>query len=329
MRTRRQVLVGLGAALAAPLVAFAQKPGRVWRVGFLAARRRPESLDTDFYGEVPRGLRELGYVEGKNLVIEWRFADGRNERLPGLAAELVRLNVDVIVTDGTPGTLAAQKATRKIPIVFGGAGDPVGNGLVRSLARPGGNTTGLALLAGDTGSKQVEMLSRMVPRLFRVAAFWNPTNPLNLPVLKNVQAAADTTKVKLLPVEVRSEQEIENAFSLLARERAEALILLLDPFFIQQRRQIAELATMHRLPSIAGFREYVEAGGLMSYGQSRTAYYHRVATYIDKIFKGANPGDLPVEQSMTLELILNRRTAKALGLTIPPDLLVLADKVIE
>lgn len=330
MNNRRKFLFALGAgALAAPLSSFAQQQGKVWRVGFLAHRSRPASLDSDFYGAFPRGLRELGYVEGKNLVIEWRFADGKVERLPDLAAELVRLKVDVIVTSSTPTTSAAQKATTMIPIVMGPVADPVGSGFVKSLARPEGNITGLTNILVDISPKHLEMLLSMVPKLTRVAVLINPDNSSNIPMLKSVQAAAQRTSVKILPVEARSPQEIESAFSTMARQNTGAGIVMLDPFFFQQRRQIAELARKHRLPSISATTEYAEAGGLMGYGPNLADIYRRAATYVDKIFKGAKPGDLPVEQPTKFELVINGKTAKALGLIIPQSLLISADKVIE
>ena len=330
MSTRRHVLASLGAGLlAVPFASFAREPGRPWRVGVLASRRRPDSLDTDYLGEIQRGLRDLGYVEGKDVAFEWRFANGAYERLPALATELVGLKVDVIVTDGTPSTLAAQKATRTVPIVFGGVGDPLGNGIVKSLARPGGNATGLSLLGEDTNRKQLELLSRMVPKLTRVAALCNLSNPTTPPLLKSLQAAAREAGLEVFPVEARNAEEMESAFASLGKERAGALVVIMDPFFIQQGRRIAEMAEKRRLPSMASLREYAESGGLMSYGQNRVYNYRRAAAYVDRILKGARPGDLPIEQSMKLELVLNRRTAKALGLEIPAELLVLADKVIE
>jgi putative ABC transport system substrate-binding protein len=329
--TRREFCIAGGAGLsllAAPLASPAQQQRKVWRVGFLSTRSRPVFLDADFYGGFPRGMRELGYVEGKNLVIEWRFANGNPENLSGLAAELARLKMDVIVTAGT-ATGAAQKATATIPIVMGAVGDPVGNGYVVSLARPGGNITGLSNLAADLRPKHLEMLLGVMPKLARVAVLVNAGRPDKPRTLEILQAAGQKTNVQILPVEVRTPEEIENAFSVMARERAGAIIVTLDPFFVQQRRQIAELAAKHRLPSIAAYREYVEAGGLMSYGQNQAESYRRAAVYVDKILKGAKPGDLPVEQPTILELFINGRTAKALGITIPQSILVRADRVIE
>ncbi len=330
MNNRRKLVIALGAsAFAAPLGSFAQQQGKVWRVGFLAQPARPDNLDSSFYNGFVLGMRDLGYIEGKNLEIEWRFAEGKVERLPSLVAELLRLKVDVLVTSASTSASAAQKATTAIPIVMVGVGDPVGTGLVKSLARPGGNITGVSNLSMDTGIKTFEMLMSMVPKLSRVAVMANPDNMTRAAVLKNVQAAAQRLGVTILPVDARTPQDIENAVSRAVREKAGGLIAMTDPNFNQLSRQIAELAAKNRLPTIAGLREYVEAGGLMSYGANRTDYFRRVATYVDKIFKGAKPADLPVEQPTKFELFINGKTAKALGLKIPQSLLISADKVIE
>jgi putative tryptophan/tyrosine transport system substrate-binding protein len=327
---RRRFLIALGTgALTAPLASFAQQQGKVWRVGFLALRSQTASNPSSAYGAFLQGMRELGYVEGKNLLIEWRFADGKVERLPGLAAELVQLKVEVIVAAGVQPTSAAQKATATIPIVMGNGIDPVGSGFVKSLARPGGNITGLSNLLGGLGPKHFEMLRSMASKLSRVTILLNPTNSGHATILKTVQTAAQKSSVKILPVQARNPQEIESAFSTMTQQNAEAVIVASDPFFNQQRRQIAELAGKSRLPSVAAVREYVEAGGLMSYGPSFVENYRRAATYVDKILKGAKPGDLPVEQPTKFELIINRKTAKALGITIPHELLLRADEVIE
>jgi len=330
MNNRRKLLVALGAgALVAPFCSFAQQQGKVWRVGFLTPRIRPDSLDSDIFGAFSNGMRELGYVDGKNLVIEWRFADGHYERLPELAAELVRLKVDVIVVAGAATTSAAQKATTTIPIVLGSSIDPVGSGFAKSLARPGGNITGLSNLTGDLGPKHLEMLLSMVPKLSRVAVLMNPGNSAHANILKTIQSAAQRTNAMILPAEARTAPELESAFSAMTQGKAGAVIVPRDGLFIQQARQIAELSAKKRLPCIATFREYVEAGGLMSYGPSLTDLFRRAATYVDKIFKGAKPGDLPVEQPTKFELVINRKSAKALGLTIPQSLLISADKVID
>ena len=328
MNRRRDVLAVLGACAAMlPLRTVAQ--GKVWRVGFLSFRSHPISLDSDVFGAFRLGMRELGYIEGKNLVIEWRFADSKLERLPDLAAELVRLRVDVIVSSGTATTSAAQKATVTIPIVMETNTDPVGSGFVKTLARPGGNITGLSNISVDISPKHLEMLLSMVPKLSRVAVLVNPSNPSHALILKSSRSAAQKKSAKILPVEARTAPEIEKAFSAMVRENAGAVIVPRDGLFIPQARQIAELAVKNRLPSIATFREYVETGGLMSYGSSLTDGYRRTAIYVDKIFKGANPGDLPVEQPTKFELIINGKTAQTLGLKIPQSLLVSADKVIE
>jgi putative ABC transport system substrate-binding protein len=330
MITRRKLLVALGAsALTTPFASFAQQQGKIWRVGVLSARSRPASLDSFVFGAFRRGMRELGYVEGKNLMIEWRFADNKAARLSGLAGELVQLKVDVILASNSTATLAAQKATTTIPIVMGTSGDPVDSGFVKSLAHPGGNITGLSNFSGEVSAKHLEMLLSMVPKLSRVAVLVNPTQPTHAMVLKGVQVAAEKVGVKVLPVEARTAPEIENTFSVMTRNSAGAVIVASDSLFNQQVSQIAQLATKHRLASIFAIREYVEAGGLISYGPSLTDSFRRAASYVDKIFKGAKPGDLPVEQPTQFELFINRKTAKALGLTIPQELLLRADKVIE
>ena len=327
---RRRVVMALAAAsLAAARVGFAQPPAKVWRVGFLSPRRRPVSLDTDYYGAFPRRMRELGYVEGRNLVIEWRFAEGEYGRLPAFAAELVKLNVDVILALGPPGAAAAKQATDTIPIVFVVSSDPVQAGLVRSMAKPGGNITGLSNLAGDLSSKHVEMLLAVAPKLSRVAVLLNPANPAHRAIQQNVEAAARQAGIELVVVNAKTAAEIESAFSALVRGNAGALVVALDPLFIQHGPEIAAQAARHRLPSIFANREYAEAGGLLSYGQNQVEIYRRAAGYVDRIFRGARPGDLPVEQPTKLELVVNLKTAKALGLPVPQQLQTRADKLIE
>ena len=329
INNRRKLIVALGAgALAVPFPSFAQQPGKVWRVGFLGFAARPPSLDSHIFGAFPRGMRELGYVEGKNLMIEWRFADGKRERLLELAAELVELKVDVIVVSSS-AALAAQKATTTIPIVFAAVSDPVGSGLIKSLARPGGNITGRTNITEDLSPKRLELLLAMVPKLSRVAVLLTSASAANTRTAESIQAAGQKRGVTIVRANAGTPQEIETAFSTMAREKAGALIVSLNPLFFQQRSQIAELATKHRLPAIAGDRGLAEAGCLMSYGASLADEFHRLATYVDKIVKGAKPGDLPVEQPTKFELIINGKTAKTLGLTITPELLLQADKVIE
>ncbi len=330
MNNRRKILVALGAgALAVPLVSFAQQKNKTWRAGFLVAGPRPPAIDTHYIGAFVRGMRELGYVEGKNLVIEWRFAEGNYLRLPDLAAELVRMNVDVIVTGGGSANRALQQATSTIPIVNPTMSDPVGNGFAQSLAHPGGNITGLALTTTDMSPKHIELAKLLLPKLTRLSALVNLGNPAHAATFKSIEANALKLGVKTVRLDARNQEGIERNFAVMKRDRAEAVIVAVDAFFLGQRQQIAELALKQRLPSIFSALEHVEAGGLMSYGQSLTDLYRRGAAYVDKIFKGARPGDLPIEQPAVFSLAINRRTAKALGLAIPQEMLLRADKVIE
>lgn len=328
MNRRRKLIIALGAAtFAFPLTPHAQ--AKVWRVGFLSPRNRPASLDTDNFGAFMSAMRELGYVEGKNLVMEWRFGDNKAELLPGLAAELVQLKVDVIVTNGVQTIRAAQKATATIPIVMSNAPDPVGNGFVKSLAHPGGNLTGTSNLNVEISPKRLEMLLGMVPKLSRVAVLIHPENYSHTTRVKSIEAAARKIGVTILPVQARNPQEIDNAFARMAKEKAGALIVEPDSHFNQQVNQIVGLTVKYRLPAIAGTREFVEAGGLMGYGSNLAEIFRRSAIYVDKILKGANPANLPVEQPTKFELVINGKTAKTLGLKIPNTLLVTADKVID
>jgi putative tryptophan/tyrosine transport system substrate-binding protein len=330
LRTRRHLLVTLGTALlTAPFRSLAEQKEKVWVVGVLAPGRRPASSDMDVFGGLVQGLRELGYVEGWNLKIEWRFAEGQYERLPDLAAELVGIPVDIIVADGAAGTVAAQKATKTIPIVFSAVVDVVGIGIVKSLARPGGNTTGNSLQLSDTADKQMELLKSLVPGLSRLAVLYNPANTASIQILKRMQEESASFKVTLLPLSAKADLDIVNAFSEMTRKHAGAFIWIRDSFLNSQRQQIADLALKHRLPGLGGSRTFVEVGGLVTYAQNGRETTRHAATYVDKILKGANPGDLPVEQPTKLELVINRKTAKALGLTIPAEMLLLADKVIE
>ncbi len=326
---RRDTVIALLALSGAPFSSVAQQQNKVSRVGFLSPRRL-EFVDSDYYyGPFMRGMRELGYVDGKNLIIEWRSAEGNNERLPNLATELVNLKVDVIVAVGTPGTRAAQKATTTIPIVMVGVGDPVGSGFVKNLPRPASNITGLSLMTQGIRLKQLEVLLDMMPKLSRVAVLVNPSNTDHIKTLEGVRAAAQKRGVKILVAEARTPQEIDNAFSLIRQQNAGALLVFLEPLFTQQKSQIAALTAKHRLPSIAGAREYAEAGCLMSYGSNIADGPHRAATYVDKLLKGAKPADLPVEQPSKFELVLNLKTAKKLGLNISRDSLARVDEVIQ
>ncbi len=326
---RRDTLLGLIALGTAPLAAFAQQPGKVWRVGFLSLPSRPVSIESENFGSFVRGMQELGYVEGRNLVIEWRFAGNDVGRLPGLAAELVRLNLDVIVSPGNDGPLALQRATTTLPIVTAAVSDPVSAGLAKSLARPGGNITGVSTLAGELGPKRFELLLEMVPRLSRVAYLLNPTSLAGRKALESARTVGEKRRVTILPVEARTVQEIDSAFSLAGSQNPDALIVSLNPVFQLERKRIAQLALKFRLPSMSADYQYAEAGCLMSYGASLTDSYRRAASYVDRILKGARPGDLPIEQPTRFELVINMKTATALGVKIPQTVLLRADDVIR
>jgi putative ABC transport system substrate-binding protein len=328
MNNRRKLIVAFGASvLAAPFRIRALQVDKSVVVGILATE--DQSSAQTVVAAFKQGLQELGYVEGKNLTLQLRFADGKFELVPGLATELVNLKVDVIVSAGTVTTIALQKATSTIPIVMANTLDPVGNGLVKTLARPGGNITGLSSLGDDIGGKHLEMLLSVAPKLSRVAVLLNPGNQSHPLVLQSIQSAALKTSKKILPLEARTAPEIENAFSAMTQGKAGAVIVARDGFYINQTRQITELALKNRLPSISERARYAQAGGLMSYGVNQGEQFRRAATYVDRIFKGAKPADLPVEQPTKFELVINRKTAKALGITIPQPLLISADKVLE
>jgi putative ABC transport system substrate-binding protein len=327
----RRVFLGTlaGSLLAAPLSARAQQVGKVYRIGFLSPASPSDPRAQRFLATFRNGLGELGYVEGQTISIESRWAAGKYERLPGLAAELVRLKMEVIVTAAVPAIRAAKEATSTIPIIMAVVVDPVATGLVASLARPGGNITGLSLMTPELVGKQLEMLKEVVPKASRVAVLWNPANPGNAPQLRAAEVAARTLGVRLQPLEARGPREIDSAFAAMSKEGASAVVVLVDVVFIDQRTRIADLAATRRLPSVYGLPEYVEAGGLMAYGPSYIANYRRAAVYVDKILKGAKPGDLPIEQPTKFEFVINLKAAKALGLTIPPSLLQRADEVIQ
>ncbi|MBI2753066.1 MAG: ABC transporter substrate-binding protein [Betaproteobacteria bacterium] len=274
-------------------------------------------------------MRELGYVEGRNLVIEWRSADGKAEPLPALAAELVRLGVDAIVVAGGPAASAARKATSSIPIILGSVNDPVGSGLAQSLARPGGNITGLSNFSSDLAPKQLDLLLETVPKLSRVALLVNFESQAHALVVKSMQDAAQKVQVTVIAMEARSAQGIEEALARMTREKVGAMIVASYPLFTQHRREIAQLALKYRMPIMCPFREYVEDGNLMSYGYNPAGLYRHAAIYADKIFKGAKPADLPIEQPTTFEMAVNLKTAKALGIRFPQSILLRADRVIE
>jgi len=322
----------IGFALSAVLFARsvsaqAQQPTKIQRIGNLTAAS--PSANPHRYEAFRQGLRGLGYVEGKNIVIEGRHAEGKVDRLPALAAELVRLKVDVIVTAGGISTRAAKEATVTIPIVMFQDNDPVANGFVASLARPGGNITGLSTLAPELSGKRLELLKEIVPRLSRVAVFGTSINPGNAQSLKEIELAAGAFKVQLQYLDVLEPKDIETAFRAAGKGRAEAVIVLVISILHSHRTQVIELAVKNRLPVIYPFAEFVDAGGLMTYGVNFTDLYRRAATYVDKILKGRTPADLPVEQPMKFEFIINLQAAKAIGLTIPPNVLVRANRVIR
>jgi putative ABC transport system substrate-binding protein len=327
MNNRRKLLVALGAgALAVPLASFAQQPAKIPRIGFLgvvSASGYASEVDA-----LRAGLRDLGYMEGKNLVIEFRWAEAKYDRLPELAAELVRLKVDVLVTHGSLGALAAKRATTTIPIVMASAGDPIATGVVASLARPDGNITGSAFFSPELSAKRLELLQEALPRTRRIAVLLNPGSPENGPALKLMEITAKSLKIELQQFEARRPDEFEGAFSAMTKKRVGAVVINQDPMLVANARAIADLAAQKRLPSI-GNKEYGDAGGLIGYGVNRLEPFHRAAYFVDKILKGAKPADLPVEQPTKFELVINMKTAKALGIKISPSILVRADKVIE
>ena len=323
---RRTFLAGTGAVvLAAPLAAEAQeqKAGKVYRIGFLRAGQPPKPWVEAFQ----QGLRERGYVDGQNVVLEFRFTDGSFDQLPRLAEELVRLKVDVILASAAPPALVAKKATTSVPIVFVNVFDPVELGLIPSLGRPGGNITGLANSSADLAGKRLELLRELVPKLRRVAVFWDSSNPTNPIQLKGAEVAARTLGLQLQPAPVQGPSDFDAAFK--AARGANGLLLLDSPLFTTHRARLSGLAATSRLPAISALREFVEVGGLISYGVDFPDSFRRAATYVDKILKGAKPADLPVEQPTKYELVINLKTAKALRLTIPQLVLARADEVIQ
>ena len=325
----RRTFIGTltGSLLVAPLAAEAQQAGRVWRIGVLI----PASADANpqYRNAFVQGLREHRLIDGKNIALEWRFADGKYERLPALAQEPVRLKVDVIVANSTPGVRAALQASTSIPIVMAVVGDPVAMGFAASLSRPGGTVTGSSITASDVGAKQLELLHMLSPKWSRIALLTNSANPFHAQILKETESAAARMGINLLHLEARDPGQIETAFDKIANEHAQAVIVAPDPTFRQQERQLVALAARNRLPSMFATRELVEAGGLISYGTNYVEHFRRAADYVDRILKGAKPADLPIELPTTYELIINLKTAKALGLTVPQSLLLRADEVIQ
>ena len=323
------VILILALSLAPVGTAAAQPPEKVPRVGYISPGSSSDPMRLRRFEAFREGLRELGYVEGQNIVLEPRWAEGQYARYPALAADLVRLKVGLIVTVGGAATKAAKQVTRTIPIVMSTVVDPVGSALVPSLARPGGNLTGTSIMATDLIGKQFELLREVLPKVPRIALLWNPDNPSHASVISHGKTAARSLGIQLQLVEARDPQEIDRAFAAMTREQARAVVVLPDAIFTNQMRQIAELAVQRHLPSIYGVSENAEDGGLMVYGTNFLDLERRAATFVDKILKGARPGDLPVEQPTKFEFVINLKTAKALGLTIPQTLLQRADQVIE
>jgi putative tryptophan/tyrosine transport system substrate-binding protein len=323
---RREFIALLGSAAASwPLAAHAQQPGRMWRIG-LIAHSPFDKKSADAFREV---FRELGYVEGQNFIVEPRYAEGKAERFREFAEEMVRLKVDIIIVYTTPAALAAKNATTTIPIVFPTAIDPVGSGVITSLRHPGGNVTGGAILFAELCAKRLQLLKEVVPGLSRSAVVWNAANPANALAWRETQDAARTLGVALQSHEVKVPKDFEGAFAIMAKERPDALLLLEDLLIGQYLKEIADFAMQQRLPSMFGVRQGVDAGGLMSYGVIVSEMVRFATIYVDKILKGAKPGDLPFEQATKFEMVINLKTARALGLTIPPTLLATADDVIE
>ncbi|TMA07033.1 MAG: ABC transporter substrate-binding protein [Deltaproteobacteria bacterium] len=327
-KVRNLKWLALGAMLLAlSFPANAQQPKKVGRIGYLAAGT--PSARAPYTEAFRQGLRDLGYIEGQNIAIEYRYAQEKLDRQPALAAELVSLKVDVILTAGASGTRSAREATNTIPIIMAQDPDPVGNGFVTSLARPGGNITGLSSLVAELGGKRLELLREVVPRLSRVAVLGTSTNPANAQQLREAELAAGPIGVRLQFLDVLDPKDIETGFRAATKGRADAVLVFGGPFFIPRRTKIAELAIKSRLPAIYNRSEFVEAGGLMTYGASIPDLYRRAATYVDKILKGTKPADLPVQQPIKFEFVINLKAAKQIGLTIPPNVLARADRVIR
>jgi len=330
---RREFLAFFGGAasawpLVAPLKSFAQQhPGKVPRIGWLVPTTQAEW--ESLLGEYRRGMRDLGYIEGRTVETEYVYADGELDRLPGLAATLVEHKVDVIVTASTPGSLAAKRATAKIPIVFAASSDPIDTGVVASLARPGGNITGLSLMSSDLSAKRLELIHALVPRVSRIAALWDSSNPGMALRVRETKAAAEQFQIAFFDAGAHDLDGLEAMFAELSKWRPEALVVTTEPFTRKHRARILDFMARNAIPCMYEDGMFVEAGGLMSYGANAGDLFRRAAVYVDKIIKGANPADLPVEQPTKFELIINLKTAKALGLTVPESILVRADKVVE
>jgi ABC-type uncharacterized transport system substrate-binding protein len=319
-------IITLGILLGS-LAAQAEQTGNVYRIGFLG--NSTAALEANLVGPFREGLRDLGYVEGRNVLIEYRWAEGKYDRFPALIGELLALKVAVIVTAGTPATLAVKKATTSVPLVMTAVGDPVGTGIVPSLSHPGGNITGLTAISTEMDAKRLELLREVVPSVSYIALLWNAASPLQVLAEKQVQAAAQVLRMRVLSLGVKTEEEIKSALAVMARERPDALLVLADRLLLHHRALIMDFATRHRLPGVHAYRELVEAGGLMSFGPSYADMHRRAAYFVDRILKGAKPGDLPVERPRTFELVINLKVAKALGLMIPQSVLLRGTEIIQ
>jgi putative tryptophan/tyrosine transport system substrate-binding protein len=323
---RRDTVLALLALSAAPIAA-AQQAAKVPRIGFLG--NSTAALEANLVGPFHEGLRDLGYVEGRNVLIEYRWAEGKYERFPSLIGELIALKVDVIVTAGIPATLAVKKAATSVPLVMVAVADPVATGIVASLNRPAGNITGLTSMSLDLEGKRLELLREVVPTISHIAVLWNAGNPGQVILVKETRAAAQVLGMKVLSLGVRNKEEIENALAAIVRERPGGLLVLADRLFLHHRARIVDFAAQQRLPGVHSYRELVEAGGLMSFGPSYAGMHRRAAYFVDKILKGANPADLPIERPATFELVINLKAAKALGLTIPQSIILRATELIQ
>jgi putative tryptophan/tyrosine transport system substrate-binding protein len=326
---KRKIVIGLLTAVLLTTVSFAnaQQKGKIPRIGFLG--NSTAELEANLIEPFREGLRDLGYVEGKNIVLEWRWAEGKYERFPALIAELIAAKVDVIVTAGTPATIALKNATTTLPLVMIAVGDPVGTGLIASLAHPGGNLTGLTSISPELEGKRIELLREVIPKLSHIAVMWNPKNAYHVIENKEVKGVAAAIRMKVLYLGVEAEGQLDNAFAQIVKEQPAALLVLADRVFLHNRARIMDFTVQHRLPGIYAYLELVEAGGLMSYGPSYADMHRRAATYVDKILKGTKPADLPVERPAKFELVINLKAAKQIGVAIPPNVLARADKVIK
>jgi ABC-type uncharacterized transport system substrate-binding protein len=327
MRRREFITLIGGAAVAASSPARAQSPGKVRRIGFLG--NSTAALEANLVEPFRKALAKLGYVEGRDVIIEYRWAEGNYDRFAALVAELIAAGMDVIVTAGTPAAFAVKNATTSIPCVMVAVGDPVGTGLVASLARPGGNLTGLTSIAPDLEGKRLALLREMLPGLSHFAVLWNPVNAFHVAAVKGVQDAAGALQMRVLSLGVRSLEDLDAAFAAMLAERPGALVVLADRVFLHGRDRIMNFAQQQRLPGVYAYRELVEAGGLMSYGPNYAEMHASAATFVDKIFKGGKPADLPIEQPIKFELVINMKTARTLGIEVPPTLLATADEIIE